>query len=372
MTYETVRLDGYGPDHKFTTWSGEKTIAENQLLYQRWDTSLSTESRTKPTYLMSILGMTSRSTQWRSRIVPLVTKTVERGGYQYSRVFKSAFSAGVEDLSPWITKHRLNIADEKKLLAEFVAEAHKTAEGFEQIGKSMASIVTSVRRGDVVGAVCGVAGTRLALEYGIKPLIGDLQNLVDAGLNPPHLSWRAVSTYVKDRSPISFGSTSYGDTYYYEGSRSTSRKITTGVKLQSRSSQLDWGNPAQWAWANIPFSFLIDYAIDVGGYLQARTALDGLIVGPTVITTKRSVKGKVSFSTTNTHTYRTVSATPGYFEQVSIGRSVGSIPMPPLPEFDIKASVGRIKNTLNLLATLRCSGRKNKPRDNPDLFFRGS
>jgi len=123
----------------------------------------------------------------------------------------------------------------------------------------------------------------LLLQYGIRPLIDDINGLID------HLNkWETLQFDVKVSS-TGVLEPFYESTEFYNGVRATCKKTTLGkctVTYKARVrvkdnfnrnlTRLGLTNLNATAWELIPFSFLIDWIIPVGEYLNSTDAFDDL------------------------------------------------------------------------------------------------
>lgn len=196
----------------------------------------------------------------------------------------------------------------------------------------------------------------LELQYGWKPLLSDVHGALSALENRDRSDWRVTSkggankkvvypTYTKSENAF------YTDTVCFEERRCYVRidAIPSNDSLASLSS-VGVTNPLNVAWELVPFSFVVDWFVPVGSYLQSLDALTGY--------------DDVHVSTTHTRRTRWDTScrfreagfkgvfTECYKEDFSLERSVGtSVPFPTRPHVKDPLSLGHFANAMSLLVT---------------------
>lgn len=203
------------------------------------------------------------------------------------------------------TKVLENMQDAKWNAALFAAEANKTADLIFSTAKRLAGAYRAVRTGRW-GRACELLSIRrpsgprnewLSYRYGWTPLLSDVASAAEAAAStlverPPRLKVLKRGSSTKD-TEIAVGSfpavkiQSHTGTEYYLRYRilrtvETQTKAWLEVEASSqtlmRMEQFGLANPAALAWELIPFSFVADWFVGVGDYLNAQTALLGLTV----------------------------------------------------------------------------------------------
>lgn len=135
----------------------------------------------------------------------------------------------------------------------------------------------------------------LAYNLGWTPLISDVKGLAELAAQELELGGRAHRFIVRGKqteasAPISFisatnhGTYAFAGDYLIEASWSYEGRAWLLVELKYQpaafASQLGFGltDPALIAWELVPFSFVFDWFVDVGSYLESASSLQGLIV----------------------------------------------------------------------------------------------
>lgn len=206
----------------------------------------------------------------------------------------------------------------------------------------------------------------LELQYGWKPLLNDvygtmksLSSLQEKGdrVQYTKASGTKKSEVVTPIQSWSQSTTRVGSTTVL--SRSTC-KITISWKiddhLKAFLAQTGFTNPVNLAWEILPFSFVLDWFLPIGPYLETLSSWDGLafVEGCQVLYTKQitdSVVAKTFFLGANPGSFR-VDQSEYHDEWVIVNRSkLTSFPSSRLPSF--KNGLASVTHALNGLALLR-------------------
>jgi len=120
-----------------------------------------------------------------------------------------------------------------------------------------------------------------------------------------------------------------------------------------RLINVTFGNPYIWVWERIPFSFVVDWFVPVGSWLNAVTALDG--VKSLQYTTSERVK---SFSTTDKvrsgdEWWKRIDEQHVMLNQYHKRIYSTSLPIPRLEAVRPSKSLVRLAHAVALLALLR-------------------
>lgn len=188
-----------------------------------------------------------------------------------------------------------------------------------------------------------VADAWLELQYGWRPLLKDVHDGAQAMahiMNPARSS--RFEVYGKTQKS-SMQDTGYSR-LYYEGFFSR-RIICEMTEVLSTPRSLGLLDPLSVAWEILPFSFVADWFIPIGTYLDNVNTIPN-ISARYLVTDKREVKTEVSgyatwYTGARSHT-----------RHVSISRTLSTSLPVPRPRFEMRESTSHFWNSLALLRQL--------------------
>lgn len=176
---------------------------------------------------------------------------------------------------------RNELRGQKTNLAMMLAEYRQTASLFHDSAKAISQGVDGFARGfaGTKKATRNIARKHLAWQYGVKPLTSDLltsyAELKNAASKPLVIGGvvkrRAVGMAIKEASPSSTVCTGKAQVlshlqYFYKTSwRAVMRKDSLTTTLAAHG----FLNPFSLAWEVIPYSFVIDWWINIGEVLAS-------------------------------------------------------------------------------------------------------
>lgn len=269
-------------------------------------------------------------------------------------------TVGLLGFSPypdWQTKLRLAIKDQKVNLAQTLAEYPQAQRMFVSNATTIAKVLRSLRRGDLPSAqkalglprkrIPGTISNRwLELQYGWKPLLQDLHGSVEelqAALSRPrtrHVEVRAVAE--EEQEFQGYYVPHHKKHAVIKAYAKTVVKVSVYLRQESlAASRLGITNPINLAWELLPYSFVIDWFIPIGNWLNSLDAGIGFqgLIG--TVTTKHK------YIATNWY------GSQHYLYQ-TYGRSViVDIPDAPLPTWKPSLNWTRVANALALLSQLK-------------------
>lgn len=257
----------------------------------------------------------------------------------------------------WASSLREKLAGNKYNLGSSVAEYRESVKLFVGAAKSLHSAYRTIR-GHMPRRklrACSVPAAVLQYNFGVAPLVEDLYSSVEVlrhRLEEPLFRRLSVGIKIPFSGPFTYGP------YDYDANGLFRQRATVNYRIDpnySLSSDFDFGNPIEWAWELIPFSFVVDWAIPIGNWLGSLDALLGIT----------DINGTVTTRTKDSWTYRSNVAFQyigriGTYESLSYQRSVmTSIPMPEFPAWSPSLSFKRATNAVSLLLGISSQCRGN-------------
>lgn len=339
-----------------------------------------------------------------------VNGTIDKGGGHFdhsSGEFGAGYGVGY---NPWsdsiwstddeiaIVRSRLisklidNIQSHRVNLGEVLQTRAQTASMVASTANRLAGTMLSLRRGNFVGAaryltgadprtrsrirtsksgrtssgVGGIPEQWLALQYGWQPLLQDVYNSCETvrqawNDNGSLFSSKASAHASPGKiSVIRNRFVGWGPRFKVE---STSREVrgnasvTYGVSsnIGSSLSQLGITNPASLAWELLPYSFVVDWFIPIGPFLERLDYHNGLVFkhGWLSIQTRQGARQRLEDTSVQ---YQNVSSTfsgaSGNGEAFLFTReALSGFPAVPPPRIKDPFSLAHVANALSLLAT---------------------
>jgi len=259
-----------------------------------------TESRVKPFNL--IANQTSRgpfhrfeSTPWifqeeqEMKFVNSFPRSFKQDTF-YHHVLPTSFPSFADPGGQ--TKHRLKIRDRVNDVSSLIAESAKTARQLAASVGKVYDIYRDIKRGRWNKlhrklTVHDVATTHLAVNFGLKPILDDIHTVTQRHQAMMLDCYQRIDSGAKD---------DVSDTYLGVDWRvKSSNRFITHIKVTERAwtSAFEVGNPIEWAWEAIPFSFVVDWIVPIGDYIGAHARPNGISHHGTSVTTRASGTGKV-------------------------------------------------------------------------------
>lgn len=196
-----------------------------------------------------------------------------------------------------------------------------------------------------------VTGTFLAWRYGISPLMGDLSSAAQV-LSGPCKDVveirRSNSTAVK--SLYVYDQNTREDSYEWIETctlRGTATVTNPNLGLFNRLGII---NPQVWLWDATPWSFVIDWWFPIGKFLSNFTALVGLDLNGTSVTTTR--RGTVTVRRDYTFGNGTRYNHYGTAKLIRKLRRTGSLPFPTAVPYGNGLGIERAQNALALIGQI--------------------
>jgi hypothetical protein len=222
--------------------------------------------------------------------------------------------------------------------------------------------------GRVVSPTKSVAENWLALQYGWKPLLADIHGALEAFARYCVQDPEVVRGVKGSAKSVSKSVTELGTTSYYYQKTGESRvatysnckiglRYTIDSGLRAFAAQTGFTNPINLAWEVLPYSFVVDWFLPIGPYLETLSAFDGLafldgyVTNATVQYTLASHDFYGRFPANETPIYTMWDKRARYWRQyIQINRQrITSFPGAVMPSFKNPLSITHAMNGLSLL-----------------------
>nr|APG77229.1 hypothetical protein [Hubei levi-like virus 7] len=206
-------------------------------------------------------------------------------------------------------------------------------------------------------------GGWLALQYGWKPLISDIygscEAIARAGNQPVigRVKQTVTRTFPLRRRTVS-KSQDLVQVDFWDGEQKVA--VQYGITFVRENgglhvlSELGITNPALIAWELVPFSFVVDWFLPIGSWLETFDATSGLVFHSGYRTTFSTMTSKYvqtrngTYSNYTDDTYWAADCEDIFTKRVVLT----SFPIPGLPSFKNPVSIGHAANALALLTQL--------------------
>lgn len=354
MTIETITdITGTGVYfQKWTIWDPTITAYSNNYIVQRSvKEDNDTISRSKPIGNL-IENMTA---------LPLQSKSLNVAGEftrdshpRWYKTYRTTSRALCDDrllvnCAPphWETKLRLKVKAEAINLGESLAEYRQTANMFVTFVQKFAWGLKKLRRGQLPFNrrinLNDVASGHLMYAFGIAPLAGDLADSIGRLTRKLEANaYRRYAVQVKNEETLDGIPTSSG--WLKDGSRKRSIHAVAYVRFNKNPSNFTLGNPLELAWELTPFSWLVDYAFNIGDYLSSLDALMDVDSVKGFYTEKQEYSISTDYGkSANENTVSFTNATYKYESHVRV--ALDTIPLGRL-EYKPSLSFGKVINAL--------------------------
>ncbi len=229
---------------------------------------------------------------------PLTTVSgiVDDRASQGSAALLGRWSEEVKALSKVaLRRHYSKIGNRKVDAATALGESMKTVNSIVDVSKRIAKALLHLKGGKLTLAFKVLFPTSpkeaandfLAWKYGLKPLLGDLQGALEVLLDqinkviPFKSNGHAKETFVRESTTAL--TSGLGTSAVYEYRKATIRvkygsSYSITDKLRRQAATLGFTNPGNVAWELLPLSFVVDWFLPIGDFLQALSATHALEV----------------------------------------------------------------------------------------------
>jgi hypothetical protein len=271
------------------------------------------------------------------------TRLTESWEYRYLMPLLPPLNGDEEQAA---TQHLLRVRNMSDDFASDVAEFNKAADGFSSLAKTTVDIWKRVKgKSRKKLSICDVASTNLAVNYGIKPVVSSASRLISTIERSRSNTIKRVSTTKRFTNTVTAGDGgSWRD-------RMTVKYVSyIEVDKTTQTSNLNLGNPVEWAWELIPYSFVVDWMVNVGDTIAAHNPLGyGLTHKSTCKTVKHVADLQALPLGAGWATQSKASGTYAtYWRTVEAG-----LPAPSPIQVDVTQSLTALGNAVSLLVTTR-------------------
>jgi len=361
----TRRVTGPCPDYTDETWATIEVMNKASLSNPK-------DTRVRPLdFLDSLTPLAKQYTYTRTPRRDIIISSFQKWafcpektlGYKDTTAYlfnhiPSGITAHAVDTN-WETAMRLKIKNQAVNLSSLIVEYRQTCEMFRDTAMAIFNGVRRIRRGKSPFkrklVTKDISSTYIGYSYGVAPLVGDLFD-----------SWIALQTrlglpiyhpfYVKRKTMVDPGSM-YDSTRDVAGRVVTSQTAKVYVKYTPEAPRFTPGNPAEWIWEAIPFSFVIDWLIPIGDVLSALDALASVDELKGTLTTR--IDSRLLYGLTSSE------KSQGYIhvedgEEIyksHVREVISTIPLPDFPRYEPSTSLRAVANGLALLHILASGGK---------------
>jgi hypothetical protein len=313
-----------------------------------------------------------------------ITSGFEQTGTSGAEILITRDSEGSQLINEAVYKAKAKLFDKLKgegaNLANTLGERKQVANTVTSLLKTVAYTARDLRRGNVSSAIRRMGGDPdsarklrkqdianqwLSLQYGWKPLLSDVYDLIQ-GLHHRELVHVTVlkagasSMLVTKSKHSAFQHPITGLPTGIRSSRATAKymvRVRPNLSI-AEPAALGFTNPLTVLWEVTPWSFVVDWALPIGRYLEQLSATHGWYFYDGCITTTFNVGEAGGYSWSSSQTY------PGYYIEIKKFEGQGGaakwfemtrvaisdFPIPDIPQFKNPFSAQHALNGIALLS----------------------
>lgn len=267
---------------------------------------------------------------------------------------------------------RNKLKDQSVDLGSAWGERKQTMRQLGDAATSIARAARDLQRGQVRNAMrqLGISNKKreprgsnwvqkyLGLEYGWKPLLSDIYGSVHALSKRPTGDWRITAKSGRTEKTYTSKLTSFPARYDpYVGTVVVERKAFVRIDALPRNdltmslSSLGLLNPLNVGWEVLPYSFVVDWIVPIGSWLNSLDA--GLGYRDSYTSTSTLVRADwsdIGRSMSSSATYYVKGEWTGKKSVVNLKRTIANgIPLPTIPSIKDPRSLKHMANGLGLL-----------------------
>lgn len=304
---------------------------------------------------LGALGDLANLAAWPGRSLPDVP----------SRIVNDLIIDVLNDLKQQKVNLAVALAEYKSTAALIETNATRIYNGIRYLRKGRwRQAFRSIRHQPRKGWDKELASRVLEFQYGVRPLLQDVYGSLEALAEANHGGAKSYPFEVKKRRvigqdnelPVVVGDLP-GDYLPAQVQTSTHVEVTVALwysindSAVKTTSELGLTNPATVLWELVPFSFVVDWFLPIGDYLNALDAHLGLVYRGGRATTWRKVF--TSYSGCKSR-FNGTSSLSGSYEMRTMNRAVfDNSPIPSPPSLKNPVSMERALNAVSLLTALR-------------------
>lgn len=257
-------------------------------------------------------------------------------------------------------------------MGQIIAERRQSLNTVRDVVTRVASTLAALKRGNLRAAAKTIfpqdskqlANDHLMMQYGILPLISDLKGVAEH-LSRPQKSFRFTESVIK-KHIISDMPVDHSTKVGIVCKTKVYRKVEIIVKYQCTLEitfpgtrplvELGLVNLASLGWEVLPYSFVVDWLIPIGDYLNSLDAFSGLRVVSVhkscLIREENNIVREIGGKDNSNYTWDSATSNINC-KRVSFTRTVMSnIPDPPLPSLKDPLSFMHAANAIALIRQL--------------------
>lgn len=255
----------------------------------------------------------------------------------------------------WKSKFLSSVEAKTVNLGETIAEVDQSIRMFRLLGGGMfRGLKSLVRNKKLNGGISlrHIPMSILQYKFGIAPIVADTVDVVEtlrSSLDLPLA--RVVTGYLPEYQEGSYQNSIR--VLDWTGKRSWKYSIKI-VLDPERARVISWGNPLEWIWERTMFSFLADYVIPIGDWINSLDALIGIKDVHGTVTVKDRFDAKVRVNKQSVQDGWELLA-PGFTSYHSHKRMLITSHrdlMPVFPQVSFRASKQRLLSTMSLFALM--------------------
>lgn len=203
--------------------------------------------------------------------------------YEYIVPDSFKIDYGTDEHAKCITECLLKLGEGKVQYGQYLAESVKSANLLAETGRKFLALfqeAQNFRRGrkNPLGIIDDAGTIYLQWRYGWRPLAMDLHSMykfAQEGLKKPFLL-NAKRTVRSERSGNSTFTTFKPADWRIESRDKVELWAMIADEKLVAAQAMGLSNPASLAWELVPYSFVIDWFIPIGNFLEAISAVNGL------------------------------------------------------------------------------------------------